>query len=257
MSSNLTASPPYVDTQNTVVNPSYSASTNATDGGFYGNQQPDTLSPNNVNRFQNLIDGLTNIEAMVLQAGVTPSFCGYNFWSMPAQDANVALSATAITSAKGMYALVPITKAVTLSSLALNVSVAGGTLTAGSNFAQIFSLTGASLGYTGTQATNWATAGLYNVALTATATGTLAVNPASNPYVVVIAFLTGSTLPRFLGTSSAVGSGLWPVPSSISGTGSTIPQLSGYYSTFTATGTAATIADYTSIDGCNFWVGLT
>lgn len=198
----------------------------------------------------------SGVQGGLTLANTPASFYGYNFWSMPPQDAGVALSATAVTSANGLYTLVPITKAVTLSSVAVNISVAGGTLTAGSNFLQVFTLAGVSLGYTGTQVTNWGTAGLYNVALTASAAG-LAVTPSANPFVVVVMQVKGTTLPRPLGFSSAVGTSAWPVPSSISGTGVTIPSYSGYYSTFTAGGTNATIADYTAIDGCGFWVALT
>ena len=252
MATNLTKALPYVDGTGLVPGPSVVSSQFAGNSYLDANK-PDTLSAAGTGLAQNIIDSLAAHGPLLLTNGYPPAIFNLTTWSLPPNDATVAL--TAQTTATGIWTLVPITAAKTFTSLAVNVSVAGSTLTAASNFVQVFSLAGTSLGYTADQSTNWATAGYYNVALTATATGSLALSPAANPYVLVVATAKASTTPRFLGSTVAVGGSAFTLAAGLTTT-YTITTFSGKYAAFVAGGANATLATFTAADACNFWVGL-
>ena len=262
MATDLSQVPPYVDGTGVVTNPSATSST------FQGTYAPDTLNVNAVNKSQNIVDALISLEALQLSTDpFGPGAYGLTTFNYPPISINFALSATAATTAEGLWVAVPIVKAVTLTKLAYVVSVASGTPATGSNFFQVFSLAGASLGYTTatTTLTDEGTAGFYNEALTATSAtagpnggSTLQVSPAVNPFVIVVAQVKGTTLPRFAGQGGTVVSqSTVPLSTAMQATLNTTTSPYGTYATFTAAGTAATVADFAGADNTNFWCGLT
>lgn len=90
-----------------------------------------------------------------------------------------------------------------VTSILLSITVAGATLTAGQNFAALFTDAGALLGATVDQATNWQSTGLRTCALAAPQS----VTPGS--FVRVGLFSVGSTLPTLArGTAAISGAAL-------------------------------------------------
>lgn len=82
----------------------------------------------------------------------------------------------------------------TVTNLVMNVTVAGGTLTAGDCWGLLYNSSGTLIGQSADQTTPWSTAGLQTMALTASSTGSLNLTPGLY-WAGVVA--TGTTLPTF------------------------------------------------------------
>lgn len=102
---------------------------------------------------------------------------------------------TILTTAGSVFGTaIYVRRRVTVSHLVANITVAGATLTASNCWGMLYDSTGDLLGQTADQSTAWATAGLQKMALTASGTGKLTLNPGLHWGAVVA---TGTTLPTF------------------------------------------------------------
>lgn len=118
---------------------------------------------------------------------------GYEVESFPVYAC--AASGTILTTAGSVFGVaLTVRRAFTATNLVMNVTVAGGTLTAGDCWGLLYNSAGTLLGQSADQTTPWATAGLQTMALTAASTGALSLTPGLY-WAGVVA--TGTTLPTF------------------------------------------------------------
>jgi hypothetical protein len=118
---------------------------------------------------------------------------GYEVESFPV--ASCAASGTILTTAGSVFGVALIVRrSFTVTNLVMNVTVAGGTLTAGDCWGLLYNSAGTLIGQSADQTTPWQTAGLQTMALTAASTGSLSITPGLY-WAGVVA--TGTTLPTF------------------------------------------------------------
>jgi hypothetical protein len=118
---------------------------------------------------------------------------GYECESFPVYAC--ANAGTILTTAGSVFGVaLNVRRNFTCTNLVMNVTVAGGTLTASDCWGLLYKSDGTLLGQSADQSTLWATAGLQTMALTAATTGALNLTPGLY-WAAVVA--TGTTLPTF------------------------------------------------------------
>lgn len=165
-----------------------------------------------------------------------------------------ATSGTILTTAGSVYgSAIFIREKVTISTLYMNVTVAGATLTAGQCWGLLYNSSGTLIGQSADQSTPWATAGLQTMALAASATGSLTL-PAGMYWGACVA--TGTTLPTF--SRSAMSSASVALVSSFYNLGAGAAQSrTGVLATgITTTPANITPSAITQATGIPYWLGL-
>jgi hypothetical protein len=123
-----------------------------------------------------------------LDSQFQPSDHGFLAWTY---DPAAAAAGTIIGNAGTLYAIkIKVPATCLISNIVMEVSTAGATLTAGQNFAALYSGAKALLSATADQTVPWATTGLKTMALSAAQT-------VSQGYVYACLWTNGSTLPTF------------------------------------------------------------
>ena len=163
-------------------------------------------------------------------------------------------SGTILTTAGSVFgsALI-VRRKVTITNLVANVTVAGGTLTAGDCWGLLYNSAGTLLGQSADQATPWATAGLSTMALAASSTGALTLTPGLYWGGVVA---TGTTLPTFSraamgGASVALAAAQYNAQFSAS-----LARCAVLATSITTTPANITPASNTKATGIPYWFGL-
>lgn len=176
---------------------------------------------------------------------------GYEVESFPVW---ACTSGTILTTAGSVFGVaLDVRRRVTVSNLALNVTVAGATLTAGQCWGMLFNSSGTLLGQTADQATNWATAGWYSVALAADSTGSLTLNPGLH-WAAVVA--SGTTLPTF-SRSAIGGASVALVAAQYNGpAGAAVARCGVLATSITTTPADITPANITKATGIPLWAAL-
>ncbi len=160
---------------------------------------------------------------------------------------------TILTTAGSVFgSAIFVRRTVTITHLVANVTVAGGTLTAGSTWGLLYSADGDLRGQTADQATPWATAGVQSMALTAAGAG-LTLKPGMYWGAVVA---TGTTLPTF--SRSAIGGASVALVSAQynMGAGAAASRCGVLATSITTTPADITPASITQATGIPFWFGL-
>lgn len=179
-----------------------------------------------------------------LPPGFVPADYGYIGWAYDPISAYA--SNLAITAGQAYFTLVPVRQATKVTNVVLHVGAAGSGLTSGQCFAGLFDGNGNLLSATADQSTNWQTAGLWVMPLTA------AQSVAAGWYFVGF-FANGTTLPKFFYNAAAL-SGIGD-----SGRGPGVNFSRGRFNTDT-THTGLTTAFHTpaTLGGTNdaFWAAV-
>jgi len=116
---------------------------------------------------------------------------GYLAWNWPIFMApGGTLLSTNASAGQLTVIRVPIHKAMTVNNIHMYITAAGSGLTAGNNFAGLYSSSGAKLAATVDQSTNWASTGMANMALASA-------QAVSGTHVYVALFFNGTTSPTF------------------------------------------------------------
>lgn len=176
---------------------------------------------------------------------------GYEVETFPSWS---CAAGTILTTAGSVFgsALV-VRRKVTITNLVANITVAGGTLTAGDCWGLLYNSAGTLLGQSADQATPWATAGLQTMALTAASTGALTLTPGLYWGAVVA---TGTTLPTF-SRSSMSGASVALVAAQYNAQFSAAQARCGVLATsITTTPANITPASITKATGIPYWFGL-
>jgi hypothetical protein len=175
---------------------------------------------------------------------------GYEAETFPAY---ACTAGTILTTAGSVFgSRIIVRRRVTVSTLVANVTVAGGTLTAGSTWGLLYSADGDLRGQTADQSTPWATAGLQTMALTAAGAG-LTLDPGIYWGAVVA---TGTTLPTF-SRAAVGGASVALVSAQINAGLAAAKSVCGVLATsITTTPADITPGSITQATGIPFWFGL-
>jgi hypothetical protein len=174
-------------------------------------------------------------------------------WTFPIHSC--ATSGTILTTAGSVFGnSIYVRGRTTVSTLFANVTVAGGTLTAGDCWGLLYNSAGTLLGQTADQTTPWQTAGLQAMTLTATTAGSLTL-PAGQYWAAVVA--TGTTLPTFSRSAMSAASVTLAQSFYNVNTGTVAKSRCGVLATSITTTPADIVpASITATTGIPYWFGL-
>lgn len=131
--------------------------------------------------------------------GETAGDRGFLLWSFPPW---AIASTDAPLTGRLVVQRVAVHRAIAVSNIAVFVASAGGTLTAGQNFAGLYDTSGAKLATTGDQSAVWNSTGLATMAITG---APITISP---PWVWVVILANGTSAPSLSSSATGVGSGV-------------------------------------------------
>ncbi len=195
---------------------------------------------------------MPKLGALTDQINVNSFDMGYEVESFPVSSCDA--SGTILTTAGSVFGVaLNVRRPFTVTNLVMNVTVAGGTLTANDCWGLLYNSAGTLLGQSANQATLWATAGLQTMALAAATTGSLALTPGLY-WAGVVA--TGTTLPTF-SRSAMGGASVALAAAQYNGQFSASLARCGVLATsITTTPAAITPANITKATGIPLWAAL-